>query len=449
MSSYSAVQRCTNHQWTKSGALKRRWAASGRMAPKVPPAMATKLPSSRRSMLPKWTAMEAVMAVLNTPTPLVMVKAGALTAPALVTYKSPSPIQDLAIRQRKNAGPWTDRLKEPLPDDDTLTSGEYYEALSPGDRYQAEAYDKVSVAKQGFPESVGSADRLGEVTIFALRAPTTFPLTEPFGPEVGGTYMWGRVSTIPRKTWARLEVGSARPELDENGVLSRIKDPLHAKTSDIKEVHEFEIAPLLPGNRFFYVLTIADVGVVDQNGQLVSDGSWQQIIGEFTTLLRKVDVSLKDLVIQHPGDDDDWSDKVRFAFQIREGDPHTVVNDRVFNLGQVTANPPYNKIDLATNYPCSATIGPKAIPSDKAGMIRIHLLGVEEDTGPLNIGFFFDPDDVAEVIPQSGQPLNFPSGRFKEAVNADVEKIAASVNDQDDEFSFYVTVEYSVSYSPP
>jgi hypothetical protein len=400
--------------------------------------------------------MEDVMAVLETPTPLVMVKPGGPNetarpiAPARVDYQSLSPLQDLAIRQRTNAGPWSDALKE-LHGDDTLTSGEYYVPVGPGDRYQAEAYDKLAVATQGFPDSVGGADRLGEVTIFALLAQTTFPLTEPFEPpEVGGTYMWGRVATKPRKTWARLEVGSARPELDETyRVLWTIKDPLHPKTSDIKDVHVFEIVPLLPGNHFFYVLTIADVGVVDPTGLLVSDGSWQQITGEFTTLLRKVDVSLKDLVILHPGDDADWSNKVRFAFQIREGDPHTVVNERVFNLGQVTAKPPYNKIDLATNYPCSATIGPKAIPSDNAGKIRIHLRGVEEDEGPLGIGFFVDPDDVAEVIPNDGQPLNFPSGRFKEAVNGDVEKIAASVKGQDDEFAFYVTVEYSVSYSPP
>jgi hypothetical protein len=378
---------------------------------------------------------------------LVVIPADESDTPAEVLYVSDL---ELAIRWRVNGGTWTAQaLDQPneldaagQPSPDTALRGEFSVSVPRGGKVEIEAWPlRGAQRSKSWPESIGSSDRLEAITIRGVRDKVPFRFSEPFAPEIGGTYWWARVAVVASSPWVRLQIGFQAP-VSVNGVLE-IPDahPSTEKLSDEAPVHELEIDTLLPGNDYFFVLTVADAGSTG------SSGDWQQFSGPFKTLQRGAAIFFKEIVFTNAGDSGDGGPGA-FAFQIREygsylpgttAPPDNVLRDfsftiQHFNDGEVVDLSPYGTAYL---------IAPKKV-TPESEYIGVHLRGVEHDEWP-------DLSDVSTTLFNRTVRLNFPRGRFKEDFSNRIEKIYATYKGRgagQDEFEFYVNVQYSSLYLP-
>lgn len=373
---------------------------------------------------------------------LIIIPAGQNEAPAGVSYDSP--FIDLGIRWRLNGGPWRSQgLNRPneldatgQPSPDTTRKGEFFISVSRGGKVEIEAWplDNIRLVNN-WPVGTGNADRLDALTILGVRDRVEFRLSEPFAPEVGGTYWWARVAVIASSPWVRLQIGFKRP-VSNNGILE-IPDviPEREQISDEAPVHELEVDTLLPGNELFYVLTIADVGSTG------SGGDWQQLSGAFKTLQRGALIFIKEIKFTNAGDSGDGGPG-SFAFQIREGGfqvSDTLLKDFSFTIQHFNDG---ETVDLSPHGTAFLIAPKKVTPSSK--QILIHLRGVEHDGWP-------DVSDVSTSLFNQPVSLDFPSGRFKEKFTDKMQKIHATYGGRGsgkDEFAFHVNVQYSSIYMP-
>lgn len=373
----------------------------------------------------------ATMALFTTPSPIVVIPTGSAFATPLVTYTSSV---DIIIREQINGGGWRLRSTD-FPN--SATAGSFSPPLRPGFKYEVEGYRSNSVSPS-FPNDPTGADPVGGLTIRAIMAgSSTNFLTEPIGPEVGGTYCWVRIAAGSVPTFATLQVGSSAPAVDASGLLI-IPNAEHAIESDEKLAHELEAEPLRPGSNFFFVATALDTGSPSSTGRFF------QASGPITTKQRVATILLKELVVTDDSDPGAFgtpglAGPGRFAFQIREmgAGQSTVFKDFSFTISQFTDKAPNNKIDLSPYGTAALIPGKPLIETNE--FIGIALRGVEEDAST-----FFDTDDIAETPFGLATTLVLPTGRFKENVSGKKQKTAAPPRSAAHQFSFHVNVEFSV-----
>jgi hypothetical protein len=373
------------------------------------------------------------MATLNAPAVVVVPATSSLAAPVRVDYGSGV---DLAIRERVNGGGWRTR-QIPQNQQSDLRNGRYVVSVTPGQKYEAEAYRRDSLPP-GFPANVAGVDRLAVVASRAILASgsTRFPLTEPFNPEVGGTYWWARVATPPLSTFVLVQVGLEPPTRDGDGFLRMPTTISHMEFNEAT-VHSIEVEPLIPGTQYHYVVTILDVG------SAASTGRWEQQSGSFTTKQRTTFINFKQLVVTDDSDPNSSAGPGRFAFQIREtgrNQSSRVERDFQFTIKSFTDKAPKNIIDLSP-YGLAHIVSPKPL-TPETEHLGISLRGVEEDASA-----FFDPDDIAETPYGTAVRLELPTGRFKESFAGRQQTVHAQPRTSADLLRFHVHIEYAAFYS--
>jgi hypothetical protein len=329
-------------------------------------------------------------------------------------------------------------------------------SLTPGMSYQ------VCICEAGHGPLSGQFKSLASLTVFCLlKTPKELPgIGEIKKPEVGGT--WCRYF-IPTKadTWI-IDVGVSRNPvaLDGEG-LPRLKDNSNGSSTLFappveppngpflappvrRTTHDVEIAPLLPGNEYYFSVLVAD-----------SSGNWEVKQGKdspysFTTLRRQLTVHFSKILVL---DDGDWATPGEFdiGFRIKGATPPDPYfrwrHDNIDDWGE--KGRPYVLLD--DNGGEFKHVGKLEKVQAQENQTWSELMEVSVSSGGKEIDLIEDDYASSELGVGDGLgsrygarwPLPLPFGRLTESVSNQTFNIDCS-----GDFHYKVDVIWSTSYGP-
>jgi hypothetical protein len=209
-----------------------------------------------------------------------------------ITWDSGSRNVRVKIFERFNQiSPWVPRPLVSPP-----IKGTYTIALKPGGMYEALMFFEDGIADPN--DRHNESPVLAALTVFAILPTPSVLITDggmPDQQDVGGTF-YGRKIATGSPTFATMEIGRNAPVVDAIGqfhipdaqifnssVTGKVWDPP-------KNIHNFMITPLDPGQRHFCVVRVQD-----------TSGMWEERQFKFTTKRRNVKLQWSELHISDDG----------------------------------------------------------------------------------------------------------------------------------------------------
>ena len=188
-------------------------------------------------------------------------------------------------------------------------SGQYRVKLSPGERYDVGLYAYDQGPLSGTPKAVASM----VVLCLWKRARERTLITGHEGMQGGTWHRHDVVTNVPTnivaagvsRLPARVDADDLMPELVDPDAVAAASLPLAAS-------HSMQFAPLLAGNRYFYLILVTDVF-----------GNWDWIQADFTTARRKVTVNFPTLRVYNDGDPMSYGE-AEFWFRVALADSDAV-----------------------------------------------------------------------------------------------------------------------------
>jgi hypothetical protein len=189
---------------------------------------------------------------------------------------------------------------------------------------------------------------------------------------------------------------------------------------------ELEVTGLLPGNTHFAIVLVSD-----------KNGNWEQLNYEFITLQREITVRFNKLDITNNGDPMGASD-ADIHLEILSSsskNPHgaTIRTEKGFDFPVKNINTG-DSIKLINTH----TMGPERVLSDNQ-FVLVNVRGEEFD------GIFESNERAANFFGDA--LLDLPQGRGREEISKTAKSIWA--RPENDDFNFYVHLDYDVKYSNP
>lgn len=254
-------------------------------------------------------------------------------------------------------------------------------------------------------------------------------ITLPDGISAGGTYIDTFVKT-PGKAYVLLQVGTPMPVViptttTSGAELKQIVTPDAEAESSGSTTHKLECKPLVPGEKYSYVIMVVD-----------EDGFWDCQSDALNCKWRQVDVIFKSISVVNDGDPGSVGEASFWATVFEAG---SVVPAREVGTFQI-GNDEYEintgqDIPLPSNWKVS--MGPKKIDPKVDSIVAVHTNGLE-----------YDGAEGEEKAGSDGydRRLDFPAGRdFEE--HEDTEILRAYPL-EDDDFEYKITFDWKVTYSP-
>ena len=358
------------------------------------------------------------------------------TASTSVKYDSMYPIH---LWRRLDGGAWTEenlvgsarsaaeaadlekRGKRTTP---TMGPGQFVE-------YGA-LFEGVDPNTKGFRDSAFR----GYLMIDVLLNPTTLATPGPdTGLFPGGTFVRQRLATT-EPARLRFQIGRQPPVADSNGFL-RLPDVKAEKFSTFGQLHDVEVAPLVPGTGY-QALTLL----------VTPRGDWQAIGAVFRTKRRKVTIQFKNFVVHNDSDEDPHGvgDEAEVSVGVFVG--KNLIRHFHWGPGDFSDVAGANKVPVSYS---DEVVGPDAFEGEDPG-VGISLYALERDY------FFWIPstDEAAYAgqrpttlyVPK--KPLPFPTGSSREVVNPATTDtnfdITATRLDSDGHLWLTANLRYLVSY---
>lgn len=247
------------------------------------------------------------------------------TGATKVKYKADHPI---TLWRRLNGAPWQpENLLDVLPPgasteairDVQMGGKRKTPDLNPGDwvEYGMLAEYSLDPNKPGF----SFKNFLAYIVIDALLGQSRLSVDGPdSGLFPGGTFVRKRVATI-KPTRVRMQVGLNAPQPVtytgtpvSNGFLTMpdaTAEHFDADLNSLLMLHDFEVAPLVSGTRYFALTLLIGRG-----------GDWEIKEEPFRTKQRKVTLQFKKFSVFNDGDESPWGDgdRVQIWFSVFRGD---------------------------------------------------------------------------------------------------------------------------------
>lgn len=209
-----------------------------------------------------------------------------------ITWDSGSENVRVKIFERFNqTSPWVIRPLVSPP-----VKGRYTISLKPGGMYEALMFFDDTTADPN--DRHNESPVLANLTVFAILPDPSQLITDgglPDQEEVGGTFYHRKIAT-GSPTFATMEIGRMAPVVDAIGQFhiphaQIFNSSMTGKVWDApKQIHDFSITPLDPGQHHFCVVRVQD-----------TSGNWEERQFKFTTKRRNVKLQWSELHISNDG----------------------------------------------------------------------------------------------------------------------------------------------------
>jgi hypothetical protein len=248
----------------------------------------------------------------------------------------------------------------------------------------------------------------------------------PDGMFVGGTYIGTFVST-PAEAYVLLQVGTPTPVViptpTTSGVtLKQIVTPDAEAESSGTTGHKLECTPLVPGEKYSYVIMAVD-----------EDGFWDCWSDALNCKWRRVDVTFKSIHVVNDGDSETVGEAKFWATVFESGSVVQETAVRTFELGhdEYEIN---NGQDINLPSTWKVSIGPKKIETKVDAVVSVQTNAHEYDG-------IKGEDKAASGM----RRLDFPVGRNREETE---DTLTLRANPTEGYLEYRLTVDWKVSYSP-
>jgi hypothetical protein len=367
-------------------------------------------------------------------TVIIDIEAGEVDDTATISYRKE---RDHVLWERIDFDAWMPHaIPTASPNDVRHQRGEFLSLkLKPGSYYE------VVVFRPDGDPNVSMEHMEAHTAVPTLRKrPEERRLISDENTDEGGTWCAHSVHAV-KPVVAILQASMSVPSEDGETGFLQFDGPVVAQaTRDMGVTHQLEAVGLLPGNRYFELVTVCD-----------EFGNWDQRARELQTLRRKFEVKLDSIFVADDGDDHSDGEGV---FEIGllvghpvldgEGDPILDGDGKpllkwVDDLGTIT----HHRSKFATGETFTVgevkQVGPFAV-SEYTRLIGVTASGQEDDSGSIPA----DPDDITQ---HHYAQLDVAQGRIREVMKHGP-KQEIVVPDWEGDFRFTAYVTWAVDYEP-